>query len=444
MLADDKTYQPVEKDPTLPLERKMNALLLQLKKKGSIDQNLYNRLHSSGGSTPLLYGLPKIHKPDVPLRPIVQSPMYQLSKHLTHILSPLIGNTESNVLNSVEFATFMHTRTVHDDEVLVSFDVVSLFTNVPVKLATEVARHRLQSDDSLSSRMSLSPDELSQLLEFCLTATYLSFQGQPYKQVFGTAVGSPVSVAVANLVKEDVENRALETFDIQLPFWKRFVDDTCTVVPRDRVYDLLNHLNNTEESIQFTCETESNGCLPFLDVLISHQSDGSIQTSVYRKGTHTDRYLDYDSHHPLSHKKSVASTLMNRAHTHSSRTSSRNKEVRHVGNALRMNGYPSRLTVDPRRASGNSQILPISDQTTQWRASTTIPYIRGVAESIRRIYPPWASEYATNHSRPLDKCCLTQKTQCLTCRDEVWFTGFPVLPVTALTLVRLEGNYSRN
>ena len=109
---------------------------------------------------------------------------------------------------------------------------------------------------------------------------------------------------------------------------------------------------------------------------------------MYRKGTHTDRYLDYDSHHPLSHKKSVASTLMNRAHTHSSRTSSRNKEVRHVGNALRMNGYPSRLTVDPRRASGHSQILPISDQTTRWRASTTIPYIRGVAESIRRILSP--------------------------------------------------------
>ena len=112
--------------------------LTSISKKGSIDQNLYNRLRSSGGSTPLLYGLPKIHKPDVPLRPIVsfvQSPTYQLSKHLTHILSPLIGNTESNVLNSVEFATFIHTRTVHDDEVLVSFDVGSLFTNVPVKLA---------------------------------------------------------------------------------------------------------------------------------------------------------------------------------------------------------------------------------------------------------------------------------------------------------------------
>ena len=63
-------------------------------------------------------------------------------------------------------------------------------------------------------------------------------------------MGSPVSVAVAKLVMEDVEDRTLETFDIQLPFWKRSMDDTCTVVLRDRVQDLLNHLNSVEESIQ--------------------------------------------------------------------------------------------------------------------------------------------------------------------------------------------------
>ena len=76
-------------------------------------------------------------------------------------------------------------------------------------------------------------------------------------------MGSPVSVAVTNLVMEDVEDRALETFDIQLPFWKHFVDDTCTVVPKERVQDLYIHLNSIEESIQLTCEMESNGCLCF-------------------------------------------------------------------------------------------------------------------------------------------------------------------------------------
>ena len=113
-----------------------------------------------------------------------------------------------------------------------------------------------------------------------------------------------------------------------------------------------------------------------------------ISQNTYRKGTHTNRYLDYNSHHPLSHKKSVTSTLINRAHTHSSTIPSLNKEVRHVGSALRMNGYPSQLTKDLGKASGRSQDPPTADQTVRWKASTVIPYVRGVSKSIRRILSP--------------------------------------------------------
>ena len=88
-----------------------------------------------------------------------------------------------------------------------------------------MARCRLQSDFSFSTRTALSVDEILHLLDFCLNATYLSLRGEIYKQTFGTAMGSPMSVVVANLVMEDVEERALATFDVKLPFWKHFVDD---------------------------------------------------------------------------------------------------------------------------------------------------------------------------------------------------------------------------
>ena len=346
MLSDARTYKKLDRDPALSMERKLNTLLFRLKKKGSILVDLYNRLRSSGGLTPLLYGLPKVHKPGVPLRPIVSffsSPSYQLSKHLSKILAPLNGNSDSHVLNSAEFSSFIVSKTLSPDEILVSFDVVSLFTNVPVNLAIDVARRRLQADDSLPSRTNLNVLEMTQLLEFCLSATYLSFRGQIFQQIYGTAMGSPVSVSVANIVLEDVEERALASYEIQLPFWKRYVDDICTVVPKQRVQHLLQHLNGIEGSFQFTVELESDGRLPFLDVLMCRRPDGSISTSVYRKDrkdTHTDKYLDFSSHHPLSHKIAVVRTLCSRADTHSSLASSRIDEVNHVSTALGLNGYP--------------------------------------------------------------------------------------------------------
>ena len=94
-------------------------------------------------------------------------------------------------------------------------------------------------------------------------------------------------------------------------------------------------------SIQFTVEKEENRCLPFLDSLLTHESDGSISTSVYRKKTHTDQYLQFSSHHPLAHKKSVITTLFHRATALSSDMVESVKGNRRVTRALKNNGYPS-------------------------------------------------------------------------------------------------------
>ena len=159
-------------------------------------------------------------------------------------------------------------------------------------------------------------NDIVDLLTLCLNATFLSFRGKIYKQVQGTAMGSPVSVVVANLVMEDVEQRALSTFHPPPRFWKRYVDDTCTVIPRDLLEHFHKHLNSIEPCVQFTVEKESDdGRLPFLDVQLCREDDGSISTSVYRKAMHTNQYLSFTSHHPMAHKAAVVRTLMTRAKT---------------------------------------------------------------------------------------------------------------------------------
>ena len=81
----------------------------------------------------------------------VNSPTYVVSRFLAKMLSPVVGNTENTVKNSCHFAEFVRGKTLKADQVLVSLDVVSLFTNIPVDLAIKVATKRLRHDATLAS-----------------------------------------------------------------------------------------------------------------------------------------------------------------------------------------------------------------------------------------------------------------------------------------------------
>ena len=142
--------------------------------------------------------------------------------------------------------------------VMVSFDVVSLFTKVPVHLATKVAQDQMSGDASLAEQTSLSADEVVNLLRFCLDANY---NGDVFQQIFGTAMESLVSVTVANFVMQDMEERALSTCPHPHPFWKWYMYDTITALPEDQVDRYLDHLNTVEPMIKFIMEKESNGSL---------------------------------------------------------------------------------------------------------------------------------------------------------------------------------------
>ncbi|XP_077497982.1 uncharacterized protein LOC144108679 [Amblyomma americanum] len=153
LLEDTTTYAKLARDPTKKIESELQKLLSDVFKFVPPDKGyLYNRLLCHNGSAPAIYGVPKIHKKEVPLRLIVdftRSPLNKLSGYLHRILAPLAGNTPTHVKDSAHFIDKLKTATFGDDHIMVSFDVRSMFTCVPVDFAVECCRNALKNDLSL-------------------------------------------------------------------------------------------------------------------------------------------------------------------------------------------------------------------------------------------------------------------------------------------------------
>ena len=124
-------------------------------------------------------------------------------------------------------------------------------------------------------------------------------------------MGSPVSVVVAEIVMQHVEQRTLATYRQTIPLWLRYVDDTFTAVHKDEIGDFHDHLNEQSADIQFAKEIEENGKLPFLDCLVSRDNN-ELRMTVCRNPTYTDRLLDESSYNPTSHKATTIKTLTRR------------------------------------------------------------------------------------------------------------------------------------
>ena len=122
-------------------------------------------------------------------------------------------------------------------------------------------------------------------------------------------MGSPVSVVVAAIVMQNIEEQSLATYTRIIALWLRYVDDTFTAVHKDGIDDSHKHLNRQNADIQFTKEIEENGKIPFLDCLVTRDNN-KPQTTIYRKPIHTDRLLDQSSYNPTSHKATTIRTLM--------------------------------------------------------------------------------------------------------------------------------------
>ena len=196
---------------------------------------------------------------------------------------------------------------------------------------------------------------------------------------------SPLSPIVANIFMEKFEEEALDTAPHPPSLWKRYVDDTFVIQEEQHKDEFFHHINSIGPNIKFTAATpKADGSMPFLDTLVTPQSDESLATTVYRKPTHTNQYLQWDSHHAITNKYSIISSLLHRAKHICSNQQLLEEEQTHIQRALSMCKYPDWAINRTKLKISTPKSNNISNKTIN-RGHITVSYIEGLSESMKNI-----------------------------------------------------------
>ncbi|XP_053681982.1 uncharacterized protein LOC128732703 [Sabethes cyaneus] len=390
LLDSQQTYQKISRDPTSRYQQKNNNIVQRLLNLKLIDKKTALKLSTHNAVCPRIYGQPKAHKAGLPLRPVVPNmtaPSYQLSKYVSKIIQNST-NSQYNIKDSFTFCEYINTVKLPIGYVLISLDVTSLFTSIPKAL---VIHDIINNWTNIDKHTDINLDLFLEIVEFCIDSSYFKYNNQHYQQLDGTAMGNPLSPALADLVMENLLDSVCRLLDFKPPFIRKYVDDLILTIPPDKIQHVLNTFNSHHPNIQFTYELEVDRRLPFLDMLLIRTADQSVKTQWYIKPISSGRFLDYNSQHPLHQKLNVAKNFINRVNKLSTNPD-KAEVIAIVEKQLSLNSYPKALRRRLiNRMDEHCSIIPTSEPNDS----------RTTAENLQYTYHSIA--YIPNLSNKINK-----------------------------------------
>ena len=346
IVNDSRKFKKLDCNKTKIREGRLQRFLLKLKKKEFFNDVEYTKVYPQGSSVARIYGLPNLHKlksadDQLKVRPIVScinSFNYGLSGYLAKLLNPLIPKDHC-ADDTFSFLSDIK-RIRNEDFYMVSYDVTSLFTNIPLNETINLATDLIFENNP---EIKISKNDLKELFRFATSESHFLFDGNFYDQIDGVAMGSPLGPVLANLFMAIHEKDWLKNCNSPPIFYRRYVDDIfCLVKNETEANSFLTYLNSKHANIKFTVEHEKDKKLPFLDILISSKIE-YFETSVYRKDTFSGLYMNFKSFLPKTYKLGLISTLIDRVFKIAHDRSFFFFEMKKVREFLGRNSYPPHL-----------------------------------------------------------------------------------------------------
>lgn len=345
---EEPPFIKLGEDPTKSFQGKVQRTLLKMK--NAFDKKTYKTLYPSSSHPGLFFGLAKLHKmpynsndvKQLPLRPVISNigtATYELSRYLSQLLSPL-AKSQYTIDSTKQFIQKIGREKIEDGYKMVSFDVKSLYTNVPLDHTINIILDKVYNEGLINTK--LKRNELHQLLNLCTKELHFSFGDEIYQQTDGVAMGSPLGPVIANIFMVELEKNLVQGLSDKMKIWYRYVDDTFCFIKENEIENVRDVLNGFHENIGFTYEVENSNSLSFLDVRIIKNNDGSFETKVFRKETDTNIYIHWKSFAPKQWKIGTLKGLIRRAHVVSSNDSFLQNEINHLRHVFtKINGFPN-------------------------------------------------------------------------------------------------------
>ena len=338
---DNNNFQTSPSNPTKTFQNQVRKTINQ--SPTLIPPNSKWQYINLNPSAPTIKGLIKLHKPNHPIRPVVNwrnAPSYKLSKSFTQNINRFTPLPNAfNITNSTDLINQLSKTPITPTSTLASLDISNMYSNIPIAETRKILENMTQNN-------LVNPDVKQELLSWFDTITkqnYFLSNDNIIIQKEGLAMGAPSSGILSEIFLQHAEQSHLPLLSQKhkLQNYFRYVDDILLIYDSTHtdIEAILEDFNSIHPKLTFTEETEQNNTLNFLDITI-HKTPPHLKFSVYRKPTFTDTLIPYTSNHPTQHKYSAVRFLYNRLRQYQLDEEEYKRESNIIYDILLNNSFP--------------------------------------------------------------------------------------------------------